>query len=240
MTPVKLCLKCNQVKSFSDFHINNATKTGRNTYCKVCCTEIHKAQFLQKYSSKIKQLEKEISSGKKKCQKCLVVRPLEMFSKRKPFAKQKQSIRKITNNFYRDTCKCCVKKSLRKKYILSPEAKKRKQELNRKYNRIRNITVREINKAEYTFMKDLMDQIVSHTFEKFKHRCFKCKSEKSLQIDHHYPISLGNPLSIENSVLLCVSCNKKKSNRLPEEFYSKEELEDLQINYGIKQMMKSI
>ncbi len=68
---------------------------------------------------------------------------------------------------------------------------------------------------------------------KFNEKCFNCGDKKSLEFDHHYPLSLGNPLTLSNAVLLCKSCNSSKSNKLPESFYSPEQLTDLQLNYGI-------
>lgn len=74
---------------------------------------------------------------------------------------------------------------------------------------------------------------VIQVYYKFDYKCFHCKSIDRLSIDHHYPLSLGNPLTINNAVLLCRSCNAKKGTKLPETFYSPEQLTDLQLNYGI-------
>jgi hypothetical protein len=76
-------------------------------------------------------------------------------------------------------------------------------------------------------------------FNKFKNECYLCKSTDRLAIDHHYPLSKGFALTIHNAVLLCKSCNSKKAAKLPESFYSPEQLTDLQDNYGItKQPLK--
>jgi len=72
---------------------------------------------------------------------------------------------------------------------------------------------------------------------KFCNRCFKCKSPHKkgnpLQIDHHYPLSRGFKLTVSNAVVLCKRCNESKSNFLPQEFYSTEELEILKEKYNI-------
>ena len=74
-------------------------------------------------------------------------------------------------------------------------------------------------------------------YEIFGRRCFKCSSEKHLCIDHHLPVSKGYPLKDEtaglNAVILCEKCNRKKQNKLPGDFYTKEELLKLE-NLGIK------
>jgi 5-methylcytosine-specific restriction endonuclease McrA len=61
--------------------------------------------------------------------------------------------------------------------------------------------------------------------------CFKCGSTKSLEVDHHVPISKGGMLGIENAVLLCRDCNLKKQNKMPHEFYSLKEARRLLITH---------
>lgn len=71
----------------------------------------------------------------------------------------------------------------------------------------------------------------------FDNRCFKCGvKEKSqveiskppiLCIDHHIPMIRGGHLIPGNLVALCRSCNNKKHDLLPEEFYTHEELNRL-------------
>ena len=74
-------------------------------------------------------------------------------------------------------------------------------------------------------------------FALFDHRCFKCNiNEKShpeigqppvLCIDHHIPMALGGHLVPGNLVALCRSCNNKKLDFPPEEFYTPDELNKL-------------
>ena len=61
-------------------------------------------------------------------------------------------------------------------------------------------------------------------FSLFDNKCFKCNKQNDLCLDHHYPLSRGHPLEIGNAVILCRSCNSSKGAKLPEEFYSVEEL----------------
>lgn len=60
--------------------------------------------------------------------------------------------------------------------------------------------------------------------KRFSNKCFNCKSLKSLEIDHHYPLSKGFVLTHFNAVLLCKKCNVLKSSKLPEDFYSRKML----------------
>lgn len=64
-------------------------------------------------------------------------------------------------------------------------------------------------------------------YARFNYQCFVCSSRNKLSIDHHRPLVRGYALTEENAVLLCVSCNSRKGIKMPEEFYSKEQLEFL-------------
>lgn len=63
----------------------------------------------------------------------------------------------------------------------------------------------------------------------FGNKCFNCGSQEKLEIDHHYPLSKGNPLTLLNAVLLCESCNCSKKDKIPENFYSINKLNELKI-----------
>ena len=61
----------------------------------------------------------------------------------------------------------------------------------------------------------------------FNNECFNCQTTEELEIDHHYPLSRGHPLTRLNAVVLCRSCNAKKYTKLPEEFYQEATLNRL-------------
>ena len=67
----------------------------------------------------------------------------------------------------------------------------------------------------------------------FNHRCFCCGSEQALQIDHHYPLSRGFGLTPDNATLLCKQCNVLKGNKLPEQFYSQNQLQQLEYIHAL-------
>lgn len=69
-------------------------------------------------------------------------------------------------------------------------------------------------------------------FDAFNNMCFKCGSKKHLCLDHHRPLSKGNGLSRNNAVILCKSCNSSKHDKMPEEFYTEEELLKLDIIFA--------
>ena len=57
----------------------------------------------------------------------------------------------------------------------------------------------------------------------FNHKCYKCGSGLNLEIDHHLSLSSGYPLTDNNAVLLCKTCNLSKFNKHPSDFYSPNE-----------------
>lgn len=66
-------------------------------------------------------------------------------------------------------------------------------------------------------------------FDRFENKCFNCGNEdRDLQVDHHVPQHLGNPLTHENAVILCDSCNGTKGRQMPEDFYGVAELGELE------------
>lgn len=88
-------------------------------------------------------------------------------------------------------------------------------------------------------LKQLLNENISNEFlqkirKKFFNKCFNCESTKSLCIDHHKPLSKGYALDETNAVLLCKSCNSRKSAKDPLEFYSKEKIKELEITYNVK------
>ena len=63
--------------------------------------------------------------------------------------------------------------------------------------------------------------------KRFDNKCFVCDGVDRLQIDHHRPLSSGNGLDISNAVLLCISCNSTKGDKMPDKFYTESQLEKL-------------
>jgi hypothetical protein len=49
--------------------------------------------------------------------------------------------------------------------------------------------------------------------EKYNHKCAKCNSSESLEIDHIQALSLGGTNDVDNFQILCRTCNKKKGGK---------------------------
>ena len=71
----------------------------------------------------------------------------------------------------------------------------------------------------------ITEAIKDKLYNLFGHQCFRCASQKRLEIDHHIPQYLGGRLWPGNLVLLCARCNSAKSDKHPQQFYSAEQLE---------------
>ena len=61
------------------------------------------------------------------------------------------------------------------------------------------------------------------TLRLFDHACFNCGSKENLTVDHYRPLSKGNALTLTNAIILCKSCNSRKNNKDPEQFFSEEQ-----------------
>jgi 5-methylcytosine-specific restriction endonuclease McrA len=64
-------------------------------------------------------------------------------------------------------------------------------------------------------------------FSEFANRCACCGAIADLCLDHHRPLREGNGL-VDNAVVLCLACNSRKENRLPEEFYEELMLREIE------------
>jgi len=76
--------------------------------------------------------------------------------------------------------------------------------------------------------EDFSEADIIYLRELFSDSCANCGSTENLEIDHHYPLSKGHPLSRTNAVLLCVKCNRKKHAKLPEKFYHPDKLQEIE------------
>ena len=102
--------------------------------------------------------------------------------------------------------------NLRNRYHINPEYKHKT--ITAIKNRIKYRPKR--LKDNYTY------QDKQQTKKLFDNKCAICNSTDDLCIDHWYPYSKGYTLTRTNAVLMCRSCNSKKGNKLPIEFFSED------------------
>jgi len=146
------------------------------------------------------------------CTKCGLDKTLEEFYK---------DISKKDN--LQSNCKTCTairNKAWRiankdKKAAIDKVWNKNNRDKKRQYKRTRRAIKREV-KENYTSEDE------KFTRELFMNQCFNCSSTENLQIDHHRPLIRKNPLTRQNAVLLCQSCNSSKGTKRPTVFYGED------------------
>ena len=71
----------------------------------------------------------------------------------------------------------------------------------------------------YGLVVDIPDGYEDLVFDVFGRHCAACgASGCHLVLDHHRPLQQGHPL-LHNAVPLCLSCNRRKKDKAPEDFY---------------------
>ncbi|MCD8509508.1 MAG: HNH endonuclease [Bacillus sp. (in: Bacteria)] len=80
----------------------------------------------------------------------------------------------------------------------------------------------------------------TEVYSRFNHSCFNCgkdlkiyQNSKEKPLDHTLPVKFLWPLTTENATLLCQSCNSRKSDKWPSDFYEDEQLRELHRLTGI-------
>jgi len=107
--------------------------------------------------------------------------------------------------------KMCAAHYIKNYYLKTPEGIETYR-LNNQKRRHADRETKVLLKCELQFLRKLQTE------------CAKCGKNGDLTIDHHVPLSRGGRLCVDNVVLLCQSCNSKKHGKLPEEFYTTNEL----------------
>lgn len=90
--------------------------------------------------------------------------------------------------------------------------------------------------AQLAFRHKTGVELASFIWEKFGKKCFKCgdhlRSARKMDLDHTRPLALLWPLD-ETATALCGSCNSRKRDRQPRDFYNQRELVELSKLTGI-------
>ena len=68
---------------------------------------------------------------------------------------------------------------------------------------------------------------IQHIIQANDDKCYKCGNIQNLHLDHHVPLSKGGQLELGNVVVLCKSCNSSKKDKLPKDWYTKDQLNDI-------------
>ena len=81
---------------------------------------------------------------------------------------------------------------------------------------------RMVRREKFLSDNKLNDRQFNNIFARFGNKCAICGSDNNLTLDHWHPLSMGNLLSETNAVIMCKSCNCKKSYKMPHEIYDNE------------------
>jgi len=238
---IKSCSKCNQDKIISNFQKKKSNKDGYSNICKSCIS-IRNKEYRTKVKNgshipvKIEKQEDVIANGGRVCKTCGKFTSLEKLYGLRAKCLECQNIhikyRKINEPKFKEKRQEHSRNGSRKLREVKPEE-------TRNYHRIYDQNWRIINKEKskiyvlrsyakqnnYGF--DLTEEELNNIYQKFQNKCFRCSSDKNLSLDHHYPAKAGYPLIFGNCVILCKSCNSKKHGKMPEDFYSEEEIKEL-------------
>jgi len=187
---MKTCSKCKKEKSLIEFGKLSSSSDGLKRRCKKCANKAIR-EWNKNNPDKSKAISKRSRKNNNK-------------TRQKWDAKNRAKINKQARE-WRSRNKDKVSAQAKKWRKNNPH-KRAIQHINRRA--LKNNVVN-----DYT----AKDRIA--TLSVFNNQCFLCKSTDNLCVDHHYPLSKGNGLSLNNAVVLCRSCNSKKYNRSPEEFY---------------------
>lgn len=187
---MKKCSKCEKTKDLGEFHRQKSSPDGYKPRCKTCRNASNK-QYREDNPEYYKEWRDEHKSYMKKYNS-------KYRSQHKDRLNKERVARANRNPEATKAYKRAWYKANQDKVL---ERKRRRRE--------RKIACGEVYSSEHQ----------RATFRAFDNKCFNCGSGDNLHIDHHRPLVKGHPLSLDNAVVLCESCNKSKSIKDPEDFY---------------------
>ena len=205
---VKTCTKCGIEKEVSEYHKKSSGKYGVRSVCKEC---------RRGYNDIIYQMEyRKLPKRKTQKRKYYINHQEDLIQQAKTYRIEHPEIYK---KYYIKN-----KTKLSKKYTIWVQNNPQKR---REIDRRRRERKQRLDN-NYTVCDE------QYTRGLFNNQCVNCGSTEKLCIDHHYPLSKGYPLTRENGVVLCHSCNSSKRDKLPEQFYSPEQFQFIEEKLGIQ------
>ena len=187
---LKICYKCKEIKSTDNFGKNTNNKDGLKSYCKEC-VRLESVSYRKKNVDKIKEYRENNKEKISESNENYRLNNKErIFSQRKEYRENnKEKISKYKHNWYE------------KNKDKTLEGKRRRR-------------ARKLGCDENYTKEDRKTTLLA-----FGYKCFNCGNTDNLCVDHHRPLIKGNPLSLENAVVLCKTCNASKGSKDPEIFY---------------------
>ena len=218
----KVCLTCHIEKPLFDYNFRTDINKYRNV-CKLCRSDEQKKWCLLN-KSKISKNKREYYINNKdvildKRKEYYVINKEDILSYKKEYVQKNRNILIDYHKNYRKVCKHKIT-LYNKKNITKLRAKCRKRR-----------AMRHSVNEHYTSEDE------KYTMELFGYKCINCGITENLTIDHHQPLVNGNPLTRQNAVVLCSSCNSSKNDTLPERFYKKEKLQEVNVLLGVLKLL---
>lgn len=253
----KVCTQCKRSlpMDINFFHRLNTSKDGFNTRCKEC----RGSKFGIIMPNKVLNIPK----GKKYCNTCKVVKPIENFP-----------LYSKGSDGYASKCKDCKNKQAKEKYDPEKEKERTKPVLEKRYaqkkiyyknnreklakqkkeyrktdrwKKLKRFSneKRRTNKLklESNFTKQQWKNCIKH----FNNSCCYCGNKVEIfSMDHFIPLSKGGEWTVNNIVPACMSCNSsKRANDFfkwypKQEFYSKQREQKIlkYLNYDNNHMQQ--
>lgn len=209
---MKICARCGNEKSETEFYVSKKSKNGYTSYCKSCCCQIQKHH---RNPTEIEIPPRQVKTHKQ-CSLCKEIKPFSEFSPRK---------RKDTKDGIASRCKLCNKKLSRKSYSSNPEIYRQYTREYRKrtgYKPLYKPSPRRVAAHNHRARKlgvvgILHPQEWEDLKKKYSYTCLACKKQEpeiNLVFDHIIPLSKGGTNTIDNVQPLCFSCNAKKHTKI--------------------------
>lgn len=252
MAKYKICNVCNKNKGIDEFSKKSSNKSGYSNRCKQCSreysrkhtkyiTSINKDILDYKYCAGCKKDKLSNDFSKNRCKKdglCNYCKACDT-KKANNFRKKNRQRKSVDIPESKLCCRCKkVKKS--KQFIKN---KSLKSGLNPYCNQCTSNIMSIQNSKRRARKLKVQENFTPEDADIVKRSCYYecvvCDSKNKLSIDHFKPLSRGNTLCIGNAIILCTSCNSRKSNKNPRDFLSSIKYNDALVSIAVSDILKN-
>ncbi len=224
----KICPHCGVQKDENEFGKNKNRRDGLQGYCKICRKqqyEENKEEILE-CNRKFYEENKEMISARNKDWRAK--NPEKVKARKKHYRETNKEKIAVGNRCYRTENAEKIKTHYKSYYEQNTDMLKTKSSL---YKKTHPEKIREQTRKRRAMKRSVNENFTAQdellVFEVFGNRCANCGSIENLCIDHFYPLSAGNALTINNACLLCGHCNCSKRNSDPKCFFTADKYNEI-------------
>jgi len=238
----KICHKCNIEKPYSEFNKSNRSIDKLIPWCRECMILYQNKQYKLKSEKERNKKEKPTRN----CPSCGDKIEYNSMSNYLLAIKMNKKCSCECNGKIKENHRICTDCKIEKPYSdfgtdtenkigLKAQCKlcyslyyadyRKRNPINTTNNNNNATRKRRANKLAVKENYTVADEQI--TLSIFGRECFRCDSKNSIAIDHHLPLSKGNPLTVKNAVPLCMPCNSSKGTKDPQDFYTPKELKQI-------------